>query len=343
MITIDGAAGEGGGQILRSALALSTVTGQAFRIHNIRKNRPRPGLLRQHLTCVAAAKQVSGGHAEGADIGSDRLTFTPGEPRAGGYDFAIGTAGGTGLVLQTVLPALLTCDAPSEVALKGGTHNPQAPSFEVIAEAFLPALAQAGIVAETELASRGFYPAGGGAWRARILPSPLDRPIDATDRGKLQEIGVEAMVSNLGAEIAQKELAIVKRRLALDDGQLHLRHYDSPGPGNAVLVRLDFEAVQERFITFGTIGRPAEKVGEHLAQSVQRYLKSGAAIGPFLADQLLVPMAIGAGGRFTTMGPTRHFVTNCAVIRRFMDVEIHYDEITDRSAGGAAWLVTIGR
>ncbi len=338
MIVIDGSQGEGGGQVLRSALTLSVTTGQPFRIEKIRAKRARPGLMRQHLTCVEAARQICGAHTEGAEMGSSDLTFTPGDPQAGSYEFAVGTAGSTGLVFQTVLPALLTCEDVSHLVLKGGTHNPAAPSYEAITESFLAALSTAGIEVETELVAHGFYPAGGGEWNAKIHPSTLTNTLDLTSRGSLKSISAEAMVSNLPGTIAERELAVIKRRLGIEDEHLHVRSYSSLGPGNAVIVRLEFENMHEVFVGFGQTGVTAEKVGERLAETVKRFLKSDAAVGHHLADQLLVPMAVGAGGRFTMLRPSQHFETNSDVIRRFLDVQISYE-----SDENGTWHVQVSR
>ena len=323
MITIDGSKGEGGGQVLRSALILSAMTGQPFRIEKIRAKRPKPGLMRQHLTCVEAAAAICGGQAQGAEIGSTELSFTPGELRSG-------------LVFQTVFPALLACEEISNLTLKGGTHNPASPSFEAITESYLPALAAGDIRVDAEIISRGFYPAGGGEWRATVYPSERTQPIELIDRGELAAISAEAMVSNLPDDIAKRELAVLQRRLALSDSDLHLRTHRTPGPGNCALVRMRFEKTQEVFVGFGQTGVSAEKVGERLAETVKRFLKSDAAVGQFLADQLLIPMALGAGGKFTMLRPSRHFETNVEVIKRFLDINIDY-----AADDNGVWIVEV--
>lgn len=336
MITIDGSKGEGGGQILRSALTLSAMTGQPFRIEKIRAKRPKPGLMRQHLTCVEAAAAICGGQAQGAEIGSTELSFTPGELRSGDFEFSVGTAGSTGLVFQTVFPALLACEEISNLTLKGGTHNPASPSFEAITESYLPAIATGDIRVDAEIISRGFYPAGGGEWRATVHPSERTQPIELIDRGELAAISAEAMVSNLPDDIAKRELAVLQRRLALSDSDLHLRTHRTPGPGNFALVRMRFEKTQEVFVGFGQTGVSAEKVGERLAETVKRFLKSDAAVGHFLADQLLIPMALGAGGKFTMLRPSRHFETNVEIIKRFLDINIDY-----AADDNGVWIVEV--
>ena len=170
MLTINGSEGEGGGQILRTALSLSAITGTPFALENIRAKRRRPALQRQHLTCVTAAAQITRAKISGAELSSGALTFEPGAIRGGAYDFAIGTSGSTILVFQTVLPILLNADAPSRVKLSGGTHNPMAPTFDYLKRAFLPQLERMGADVDVTLRQAGFYPAGGGVWQAHVSP-----------------------------------------------------------------------------------------------------------------------------------------------------------------------------
>ena len=184
MIVIDGSAGEGGGQILRSSLALSLVTGKPFRIENIRAGRTKPGLLRQHLTALAAATQIGKAKVEGAVLGSKIVSFTPRGVTPGDYHFAVGTAGSATLVLQTVLPALMLASGPSTLVLEGGTHNPSAPPFDFISKAFLPILNRMGPCIKVELERYGFYPAGGGRFRVSINPAAQLSPIDLLTCGE---------------------------------------------------------------------------------------------------------------------------------------------------------------
>jgi RNA 3'-terminal phosphate cyclase (ATP) len=185
LVRIDGSAGEGGGQILRSALALALATGRPFEITNIRAGRKKPGLLRQHLTAVTAAAAVSGTQAPGARLGAGELRFTPGAIAPGEYRFAVGTAGSTTLVLQTVLPPLLVARGPSTLILEGGTHNPYAPPFDFLAKAFLPLVARMGPRVEAVLERPGFYPAGGGCIRVRVEPAPRLERLDLLERGEI--------------------------------------------------------------------------------------------------------------------------------------------------------------
>jgi RNA 3'-terminal phosphate cyclase (ATP) len=176
-IRIDGSFGEGGGQILRSSLSLSLVTGKPFRIENIRANREKPGVLRQHLTAVQAAAEVGSAEVEGASLGSKALTFVPGKIRSGEFRFAIGTAGSGTLVLQTILPALITAAGPSRIEIEGGTHNPAAPPFDFLQRSFIPLIERMGPKVKLELQRYGFYPAGGGRFVVEITPCEVLKPI----------------------------------------------------------------------------------------------------------------------------------------------------------------------
>src|SRR6185436_4161528 len=202
MLTIDGSFGEGGGQILRTALSLSLVTGKPFRIDNIRARRKNPGLLRQHLTAVNAATEISHAEVTGAGIGSRELTFAPGSVESGDYAFAVGTAGSTTLVLQTVLPALLIANGKSQLILEGGTHNPFAPPFDFLAQAFLPLVNRMGPQVTAELERPGFYPAGGGRIRVTIEPAGELKRLDISSRGEVLARRAKAVVANLPISIA---------------------------------------------------------------------------------------------------------------------------------------------
>ncbi|MBO6848776.1 MAG: RNA 3'-terminal phosphate cyclase [Maricaulis sp.] len=337
MIRIDGSRGEGGGQIVRSALALSMATGQSFTIDNIRAGRKKPGLMRQHLTSVLAAREVCDGKVDGAELGSTAITFHPGEICGGDYHFPIGTAGGTGLVFQTVFPALLLADEPSTVKLEGGTHNGMSPPFEFLRDSFLGAMATIGIEASLEMDRAGFYPAGGGIVRASINPAALDQKIDLTDRGELKQIHGEARIANLPGGIAEREAKTLRAQLDLDEGAIRIRNADALGPGNALLAWIEFEGITEVYCGVGEHGVRAERIAERVAKSVRRHLRSNAVVGPHLADQLLLPMALGSGGRFTMMRPSLHFETNVETVLQFLDTPIRYMEENE-----GLWLVEVG-
>jgi RNA 3'-terminal phosphate cyclase (ATP) len=330
MIEIDGSLGEGGGQILRSSLALSALTGQAVRLTRIRAGRPRPGLMRQHLAAVEAAAAVCGAETAGAALGSGELTFTPGTVRGGAYRFAIGSAGSTTLLLQTVLlPLLLRADAPAEVVIEGGTHNPYAPPFDFIERVYLPPLRGMGARVEVALERHGFYPAGGGRLRARIEPAARLTPLELTARGACLERRTEALSSAVRPSVGHDEANLVAQLLGWPAECAASRQVESPGPGNAAFAYVRFEHTAELFTAFGERGLSREAVARRVAEQAERFLGSGMPVGPHLADQLLLPLALAGGGRFRTPAPTKHTQTNCDVIQRFLPVRIRAAELTE--------------
>lgn len=324
-IELDGAEGEGGGQILRTALSLAMITGRPFRIERIRARRSRPGLLRQHLTAVQAAAAICGAEVAGATAGSQSLCFRPGPIRGGDYRFAIGTAGSCTLVLQTLLPALWFADGASTVTVSGGTHNPAAPPADFLIRAWLPLMRAMGVEMELELLRHGFYPAGGGELRARVRPVGRLRPLELRQRGASAGATATAIVAGVAGSVAQRELARLAERFGPIDGGI--RQLDArEGPGNALLLELAFAHVTELFCGFGERGVRAETVAERVASEAGRYRDSGAAVGEHLADQLLLPLALAGGGRFTTTTPSSHLRTNLAVIDRFLEVGCQVEE-----------------
>lgn len=318
MLTIDGSQGEGGGQILRSSLALSMATGRPFRICNIRAGRARPGLMRQHLTCVQAAAQVCGATVSGASVGSQDVTFTPGPVRAGGYHFPIGTAGGTMLVLQAVLPALLRAGGASTVSVEGGTHNRAAPPYEFFERALVPVLNRAGAGLRVRLERHGFYPAGGGRVVVEMEPEGSPRPVELLERGSRVGGRGVAIVSRLPRSIALRELGVLRERLSLGEGETEVVDVRDPvGPGNAASVELRYEHVTEVFSGVGEAGKSAEVVAREVADEAREYIAARAPVGAHLADQLMVPLAMLAGGRYATGILTDHSKTNLEVMRVF--------------------------
>ncbi len=331
MITIDGSYGEGGGQILRTSLALSLITGKPFKIDNIRAGRRKPGLMRQHLTALNAAADIGEARITGNKTGSTSFSFEPKTIKSGKYHFSIGSAGSCTLVLQTVLPALIIADGPSEIILEGGTHNPFAPPYDFLEKAFLPVLSKMGAEVKTRLEVPGFYPAGGGRFSVSIKPAKKLSEIDLTERGKVLSKKATAMVSNLPFSIAERELAVVKKKLDWDEENLKADVVNgSPGPGNILTIAVETEMVTEVFTGFGERGVSSERVAKQTVKPVKEYLNSGAAVGRYLADQLLAPMAIAGAGKFRTLSPSRHTTTNIDIIKKFLDIDIEMTEVDDK-------------
>ncbi len=337
MITIDGSAGEGGGQILRTALSLSAITGMPFALDNIRAKRRRPGLQRQHLTCVTAAAQITRAKLTGAELGSGALSFEPGAIRGGDYAFAIGTAGSTILVFQTVLPILLNADAPSRVKLSGGTHNPMAPTFDYLERAFLPQLKRMGADVNVSLQQAGFYPAGGGAWQASISPAKALKPLSIEDAGEVHQRRIFADVANLPYDVAQRESRKAAAMLSWPTETAMPRTIKAEGPGNVLTIEIASDNVTEIFTGFGERGTSAEAVVARTVTEVREYLVAQVPVGPHLADQLLLPLALAGVGSFVTMPPTEHTRTNIAVIEKFLPVEFGLTDL-----GGGRWRVSVG-
>jgi RNA 3'-terminal phosphate cyclase (ATP) len=326
LIELDGAAGEGGGQILRSALALSMITGQPFRIADIRANRSRPGLMRQHLVAVQAAAQVSRASVTGAELGSSELSFTPGRVTGGDYHFAIGSAGSCTLVLQTIVLALLNAPQPSTIRITGGTHNSMAPPAQFLQHAYLPLLARMGAEVDIELKRYGFYPAGGGEVLATVRPCAQLKQISLMERGMHIAGHADAFVAGLAPNVGLRELDCIGEAMGWAQTQLHMHRLPGErGPGNAVLITLEHEHVTEVFAGFGAKAVRAEAVAQEAIEQAQAYMESDAAVGEHLADQLLLPMALAGGGSFTASTVSMHTITNAEVIGRFLPSVINFE------------------
>jgi len=329
MKIIDGSQGEGGGQILRSTLALSMCTGTPVRIENIRAGRRKSGLLRQHLACVRASKEISNAKVIGDELGSSTVEFRPGKIEAGTYDFAIGSAGSTSLLFQTVLPALLMAETESVVSFSGGTHNDLAPSFDFIKHCFIPALKSINLDIEAEIRAHGFMPNGGGKWIATIQPINGMDILDMTRIGEITKRQAIVTQAGISRSVATRELARVKKKLQWADGDLHINEVHSNGPGNIISLRVSDGRINEVIDIVGTKNLSAERVAGRAIAAMKRYLKSGAAVGEYLCDQLLLPLALGNGGRFTTVEPSLHTKTNIDVIKMFLDCDIEISKIAD--------------
>lgn len=340
-IQLDGSIGEGGGQILRTALALSMCTGRPFVMEKIRARRAKPGLMRQHLACVQAAAGVCGARVQGAELQSTALVFEPGPVQAGDYSFNISSAGSCTLVLQTVLPALMLADSPSALLLGGGTHNPMAPPYPFIERSFAPLLRRLGVALDLQLLRPGFYPSGGGSMVARITPAAAAAlaPVDIVDRGAALPPHAECLAPALPRSIAQRELAALQAALGWSRQQLRLvRSDDDVGPGNALIATLAREQVTEVLTSFGEKGVPAEQVAATLVAEVKAYQASDGALGEHLADQWMLPLALAVArhrrpARFTCTQVSGHAHTQVGTIEAFLPVRFTIE------AQGRGWAV----
>lgn len=330
LIEIDGSEGEGGGQVLRTSLALSMVTGTPVRIHDLRARRNPPGLRRQHLMAVTAAARVCGARVEGAEVGAREVAFFPGAIQSGDFHFDIGTAGSTTLVFQTVLPALLRASGPSRLLLEGGTHNPMAPPFEFLEKAYLPLVRRMGPDVQARLERPGFYPAGGGRFTAEVRPVRRLAGFELLERGAVRRRQGTAILSRLPRHIGEREIREAARETGWEPSRFEIREVDARGQGNAVLLEIESDEVTEVSSAVGERGVPAEDVAGRAAREMRRYLDTGVPVGEHLADQLLLLLALAGSGAFVTLPLTGHSTTQIDLIPRFLDVRIEVEEEMDR-------------
>jgi RNA 3'-terminal phosphate cyclase (ATP) len=329
MIVIDGSFGEGGGQVLRTSLTLAMLTGRAVQIERIRAGRSKPGLSAQHLTAVRAAAAICDATITGDEMGSQWLEFRPGgPPRAGDYTFDVaqvrrgGSAGAVSLVLQTVLLPLAVASGPSRVVLRGGTHVPWSPPFFYLSEVYLPTLARLGLQVTLELRRWGFYPAGGGEVVAQMEGGAEGvRPVSLTERGPLRRVWGVAVVSNLPAHIPQR-MANRARNLLAEEGlvaDLQAQRVRANGPGAGIFLFIEHEhGVRAGFTAYGRKGLPAERVAEAAFRDLLKHRGGGAPVDMYLADQLIMPLAVAEGvSHFTACRVTEHLRTNAWVVEQF--------------------------
>lgn len=325
MIEIDGSFGEGGGQILRSALSLSCHLGKPFRIFNIRVGRRNPGLQPQHLTCVRAAQLISSAEVKGDSTGSLELSFIPDKVQAGQYRFDIGTAGSTSLVLQTVLLPLCLAQGESEVTITGGTHVPWSPPFHYLRHVFLPLLQKTGINIHLDIERWGFYPRGGGLIKASIRPVSFITPINIEQRGMLRAIKGISAVCNLPLDIGERQKAgslEVLRSHGLE-AEIEVLSVLCIGRGTFLFLVGEFEDSIVGFSSLGQRGKRAEDVGKEAAEEFIKFYSGGGSIDRQLADQIVLYLALSdRASSFTTQEVTRHLLTNIWVTKKFLDVMI---------------------
>ncbi|WP_018691272.1 RNA 3'-terminal phosphate cyclase [Algicola sagamiensis] len=329
-IDIDGSHGEGGGQILRTALALSMIKGQPIHLYNIRGKRPKPGLMRQHLTSVLAAATVCDADVRGAELGSQEFWFEPNEIQNGDFHFSIGSAGSTSLVCQTILPALLSAEGPSSVTFEGGTHNGMSPSLDFLESAFFPMLAKMGVEYGIERDQVGFYPVGGGKWTLRIWPIQTFKPIHLTEKPIWHTWEGRSLIEkSLPRKIATRELERLQREMTPLSLVTEIEHVQAKGPGNTLHLLSKSDTHQIMIENTGKVKKSAEKVADEVANRYQHLLKSGATIDPYLADQLLIYLALAGDGTYTTNSVTLHTQTNIETIALFIGSRFRIADLQD--------------
>ena len=330
MITVDGSYGEGGGQIVRTALALSVCNQIPIKIINIRANRPKPGLAWQHLVAVKAAAAISNARVNGDKHQSQELSFTPNGISHGQYNFDIGTAGSTSLVLQTILPPLILSQGSSKIRIIGGTHNPLAPTYDFLNCVYFPLLRKMGVQINSEILRPGFYPRGGGQVVVDLSVPATLTPLYLEQPGKLLEINARAMVAGLPKHIAEREINTLQLDLIHPIFKSSIQELPQEyGPGNIVTVEVKRENITELFTAFGQKRIPAEIVASRLSKEVNNYLSSNVPVGIHLADQLVLPLALCGKGYFLTQNPSKHTLTNIHIIQLLTDINMCIEQIAE--------------
>jgi RNA 3'-terminal phosphate cyclase (ATP) len=324
MLEIDGSFGEGGGQILRSSLALSLMTGKPFHLRKVRANRkPKPGLRPQHLASVRAAARIGNAKVTGDSVGSSDLTFQPGPVVAGKYHFPIGTAGATALVLHTVYLPLALAGGPSEVVLEGGTHNEKAPCYHFLQTTWRAYVARLGLAVSVEMKRPGFYPRGGGLLVAHIEPWTLRKPLTLTGPVSPEKASILSATAGLPSHVNNRQArrATVRLRDAGIEPEVRTEEWDG-GPGSMLSITWA-GPVPTLFFGLGARGKPAEAVADEAADEALAHRDRRMPVDPHSADQLLLPLGVTDGdSEYHVSEVTRHLTANAAVIQLFLDRDI---------------------
>ncbi|MGD8902211.1 MAG: RNA 3'-terminal phosphate cyclase [Anaerolineae bacterium] len=337
MIVIDGSYGEGGGQILRTSLTLSAITGEPVRIEGIRAGRRKPGLMPQHLTAVRAAKRICNAEVEGAKRNAQDLVYRPRTaPQAGTYTFDVaqavkgGSAGSVCLILQTVLLPLALAEGSSQVTLVGGTHVAWSPPYDYVKRVYLPALDRMGIAAKVSIKNWGWYPIGGGRIQAFIQGREPGEAAQIPDssiinqtlsvRGTLLRVRGLSASSNLPKHIRMRQQGAALQALRSNsvNARIDVQAAPSKGKGTVVFLWAEFEGATAGFTALGKLGKPAEHVAEEAADRLLDFLRGNAVLDRHLADQLVLPLALASGpSHFSTEAVTGHLLTNAWVVNQF--------------------------
>ncbi|TQF68105.1 RNA 3'-terminal phosphate cyclase [Pseudoalteromonas luteoviolacea] len=333
-IIIDGSKGEGGGQVLRTALSLSMLLNQPIEIKNIRAGRKKPGLKRQHLTCVLAAQQICDAQVTGAELNSQHITFTPNSVQAGNYEFEIGTAGSTVLVCQTILLPLALSGKASKVKLQGGTHNGMSPSLTFLERSFMPALKSMGLNCKITTHKLGFFPAGGGSWQIDISPLASLKPCQFEQPGaelETQQSNCHSLsiIAGVRDSVANREIKAAQSLLGWSAANTEIDRAKAFGNGNSFHLSVGQGMQVAMFEQIGELGLSAERVAGRTVKALQHYLRSGAAVEEHLADQLLLPIALAGGGSFTTSALSSHTTTNINVIAQLSGIQIKTQQLNE--------------
>jgi RNA 3'-terminal phosphate cyclase (ATP) len=328
-IELDGSFGEGGGQILRTSLALSLITGKPFHLRKVRAGRDRPGLQPQHLMSVKAAAEIGQARLRGASLGSSDLVFEPGQVSPGNYRFAIGTAGATSLVLHTVYLPLVLGGEESRITIEGGTHVKASPCAHFLQRTWSAYLRALGVSVEVSVDRLGFYPRGGGCLRVRIAPAAKIQSFQGITTDAISKASVVSMVAGLPRHVAERQMNQAESRLSDLGLEVDARmETGQGGPGCMLGIALPTEPAATFFFGLGEKGKPAERVADEAVDQVVTFLASQPlGVDEHSADQIVLPLALAEGpSQFRVSAVSSHLLTNIAVIRQFLDRTISCEE-----------------
>lgn len=327
MIEVNGSHGEAGGQILRTAIALSAVTGKPFRIFNIRKGRSTPGLKPQHLKAIETVANISNGNVNGAKIGFTEVEFHPREIKGGKFEVDIGTAGSITLLLQALIPPLLHAEQNTKIELTGGTNVLWSPTTDFFRHVFCNFLDRIGVNIRVDVRKHGFYPRGGGKVNVRMQPNKNLKPLELVKRGKLDRIDIWSISSRdlKDKKVAERQLHAFRKILNVR-GHEHAVYVDTLSTGTSIHAHVHYNNTKLGADVLGERGKPAEKIGEECAFLLKSQMDSGACLDRWMADQILPYMALVGKGSISVAEITDHCISNMWVIEKFLPVKFEIKE-----------------
>lgn len=320
-LKIDGSIGHGGGQILRSALALSAILGKPFEMHSIRKDRSQPGLRRQHLCGVSAAAEICGAKLEGAELGSEDLLFIPKKIKAGTYQFAVGTGGSVSLVLQSILLPLAVQKVKSHISVAGGTYTPQAPTAEFFTETLVPQMNQMGYSVKAEITRAGFFRIGGGLVQVDCCRKDNFMPVYWMEKESPRKCFIQIVTSHFPEKTTLKVAKLIREELSKMRNMIPyeleiMENPDIEEPGAAVIVRTAGRTPTV-FSEIAQYGYSSEALARSLGKQIRSFLAASAPIETHLADQIILPLFFAAGGLFLTKSSSEHLESCIKILELF--------------------------
>lgn len=323
MISIDGSYGEGGGQILRTSIAMSMITRIPIKVDNIRANRSNPGLSHQHYKAIEAAADICDADTSGLKKRSEQITFEPGAVAGGDYEFDIGTAGSVTLLLQALLPPAVSSKDDFTFTVKGGTDVKWSPPYDYFDNVFLSLLNRMGVEIESGLIKRGHYPKGGGKIKVQVKGDGLD---DLEVGEKIDGINGIAFVTNLPDHISERMKKSAENILDGYDVNISTGSYSSPSAGTGITLWTEGRRVLGSGV-LGEKGTPAEEVGEDAAETLKEGVRNGAELDKWCADQLVPYLSLmDDSGKIKIDEKTGHLETNIWVVDQFVDKQLSIDE-----------------